>query len=65
MFFFQLPWLPEQAFRKDDFARGVASLRDSSRPGTFSEADLDALEHGQQADGAGVVMRSCCGVVGA
>jgi pimeloyl-ACP methyl ester carboxylesterase len=40
MFFFQLPWLPERALRKNDFARGVASLRASSRPDTFSEADL-------------------------
>jgi pimeloyl-ACP methyl ester carboxylesterase len=40
-FFFQLPWLPERAFRKHHFARGVASLQGSSRPGTFSEEDLD------------------------
>jgi pimeloyl-ACP methyl ester carboxylesterase len=40
VFFFQLPWLPEQAFRAGDFARGIKSLRGSSRPGTFSDADL-------------------------
>jgi pimeloyl-ACP methyl ester carboxylesterase len=40
MYFFQLPGLPERAFRKNHFARGVASLRSSSRPGTFSDADL-------------------------
>jgi pimeloyl-ACP methyl ester carboxylesterase len=40
IFFFQLPWLPERSFRKHHFARGVASLQ-SSRPGTFSDADLD------------------------
>ncbi|HEY4595667.1 MAG TPA: alpha/beta hydrolase [Thermoanaerobaculia bacterium] len=40
IFYFQLPWLPERAFRAHDFARGVKSLRGSSRPGTFSDADL-------------------------
>jgi pimeloyl-ACP methyl ester carboxylesterase len=41
IFFFQLPWLPERSFRKNHFARGVKSLQGSSRPGTFSDADLD------------------------
>jgi pimeloyl-ACP methyl ester carboxylesterase len=41
IFFFQLPWLPERSFRKHHFARGVQSLQGSSRPGTFSDADLD------------------------
>jgi pimeloyl-ACP methyl ester carboxylesterase len=40
IFFFQLPWLPERSFRKNDFARGVKSLQGSSRPGTFGDADL-------------------------
>lgn len=40
IFYFQLPWLPERSFRADGFARGVKSLRGSSRPGTFSDADL-------------------------
>jgi len=40
IFFFQLPWLPEHSFRKDNFARGVKSLQGSSRPGTFTDADL-------------------------
>jgi pimeloyl-ACP methyl ester carboxylesterase len=40
IFFFQLPWLPEHSFRKNNFARGVKSLQGSSRPGTFSDADL-------------------------
>ena len=41
IFFFQLPWLPEHSFQKNNFARGVKSLHASSRPGTFSDADLD------------------------
>lgn len=40
IFYFQLPWLPERAFRADGFARGIKALRGSSRPGTFSDADL-------------------------
>jgi pimeloyl-ACP methyl ester carboxylesterase len=40
IFFFQLPWLPEHSFRKNNFARGVKSLQGSSRPGTFTDADL-------------------------
>ena len=40
MFFFQLPWLPEMAFRAFDFRLGVRSLVASSRPHTFSAADL-------------------------
>ncbi|MGC2891636.1 MAG: alpha/beta hydrolase [Candidatus Acidiferrum sp.] len=40
MFFFQLPWLPEAAFRAFDFRLGIRSLVRSSRPDTFSPADL-------------------------
>jgi pimeloyl-ACP methyl ester carboxylesterase len=52
IFFFQLPWLPERAFRKNDFARGVASLQGSSRPGTFSDADLDLYREAWSQPGA-------------
>lgn len=40
MIFFQLPWLPEAAFSARHFRFGVNSLVRSSRPGTFSEQDL-------------------------
>ncbi|HTQ60106.1 MAG TPA: alpha/beta fold hydrolase [Candidatus Solibacter sp.] len=40
MFFFQLPFLPEAAFRVFNFRLGVRSLVRSSRPGTFSPEDL-------------------------
>jgi epoxide hydrolase 4 len=40
MFFFQLPYLPEAFLSASNFRRGAASLAGSSRPGTFSEADL-------------------------
>ena len=41
MFFFQLPWLPEFLFSLRSFALGVRSLVASSRPRTFSSADLE------------------------
>jgi epoxide hydrolase 4 len=41
IFFFQLPWLPERKFCRDEFAYGAKALRVTSRPGTFSDADLD------------------------
>lgn len=40
IFFFQLPGLPERAFRRDGFAYAVKTLRASSRPGTFTDADI-------------------------
>ncbi|MFL6231521.1 MAG: alpha/beta fold hydrolase [Thermoanaerobaculia bacterium] len=52
VFFFQLPWLPERAFRADGFALGVRSLRRSSRPGTFSDADLDLYREAWSQPGA-------------
>jgi epoxide hydrolase 4 len=40
--FFQLPWLPERVFERDDFAGMRAALRDGTeRPGAFTEADLE------------------------
>jgi pimeloyl-ACP methyl ester carboxylesterase len=40
IFFFQIPFLPEAFFSSGNFRVGVRSLVGSSRPGTFSEADL-------------------------
>jgi epoxide hydrolase 4 len=40
MFFFQLPWLPEALFSAFNYRIGARSLLGSSRPGTFSAADL-------------------------
>jgi pimeloyl-ACP methyl ester carboxylesterase len=37
---FQIPWLPERLLRRSDWALAVRGLRDSARPGTFSDADL-------------------------
>ena len=38
--FFQLPWLPERLVRARNWAALVRTMRGSSRPGTFSDADL-------------------------
>jgi pimeloyl-ACP methyl ester carboxylesterase len=42
IFFFQLPWLPEASFRARDF-EGLRETfrREPTRPGAFSEADVD------------------------
>jgi pimeloyl-ACP methyl ester carboxylesterase len=41
MAFFQLPWLPEAALRAGRFDRLARALVATSRPGTFTPADLD------------------------
>jgi len=40
MFFYQLPWLPERIFTRNDFAYAEKALRGSSRSGTFSDEDI-------------------------
>lgn len=39
--FFQLPGLPEAILRKDDWDLLVRGMRNTSRPGTFSEEDFE------------------------
>jgi pimeloyl-ACP methyl ester carboxylesterase len=41
MFFFQIPGLPEAVIRRNQYAASARSLVATSRPGTFSQADLD------------------------
>lgn len=45
-FFFQLPWLPEAMSRNNDWEMVVNALRETSRPGTFSD---QVFEHYRQA----------------
>jgi pimeloyl-ACP methyl ester carboxylesterase len=40
MLFFQLPWLPEFVSRRQNWRLLASMLRSTSRPGTFSDADL-------------------------
>ena len=41
MFFYQLPWLPEKLAQRQDWKMAVEALTKSSRPGTFTDSDLD------------------------
>jgi pimeloyl-ACP methyl ester carboxylesterase len=41
MVYFQLPWLPERTFRAHNFAYAVRALQATSRPGTFSDEDVE------------------------
>ena len=50
--FFQIPWLPERLMRLFNFAPMVRSLQSSSRPGTFSEQDLQRYREAWSQPGA-------------
>jgi pimeloyl-ACP methyl ester carboxylesterase len=52
MFFFQLPTLPEWWIRRGDFAGLGKMLRATSRPGTFTDADLEVLKAALREPGA-------------
>jgi pimeloyl-ACP methyl ester carboxylesterase len=45
MLFFQLPWLPEALARLQNWKMLVETLKSSSRPGTFTDDDLDRYRH--------------------
>ena len=50
--FFQLPWLPELFSRFGNWAMLARTLRNSSRPGTFSAADLEQYKTAWSQPGA-------------
>jgi pimeloyl-ACP methyl ester carboxylesterase len=52
MAWFQLPGLPEWSFRARRFALPSRTLRRTSRPGTFSDADLDRYREAWAQPGA-------------
>jgi len=52
IFYFQLPWLPERTFRRNGFAYAAKALQRTSRPGTFSDADLDLYRQAWSQPGA-------------
>ncbi|MDG3007869.1 alpha/beta fold hydrolase [Paludisphaera mucosa] len=52
VFFFQTPWLPEALCRRKNWRMLTESLLSTSRPGTFSEADLDAYRAAWSRPGA-------------
>lgn len=52
IFFFQLPWLPERALRRDGWAKARKTLLATSRPGTFTEEDLAVYREAWSRPGA-------------
>ena len=56
IFFFQIPWLPELILRRDNWRAMVRALKATSRPGTFSEADLARYREAWSQPGAMTAM---------
>jgi epoxide hydrolase 4 len=52
MFFFQVPGLPERGFRRNGFSFAIKALRTTSRPGLFTDADLDFYREAWSQPGA-------------
>jgi epoxide hydrolase 4 len=52
IFFFQLPWLPERILRGRDWAPLVRVLGDTSRPGIFSDRELEQYKESWNRKGA-------------
>ena len=40
VFFFQLPWLPEAGLKQDDWRGLIGSLRNTSKPNSFTDEDI-------------------------
>ena len=53
---FQVPWLPERVVRLGNWRALVNALRNTSRPGTFSEDTLDLFRWAWDRDGAMATM---------
>jgi pimeloyl-ACP methyl ester carboxylesterase len=51
-YFFQVPWLPEAVFRRRNWRALVDTLRKTSRPGTFTEADFEQYRRAWSEPGA-------------
>lgn len=52
IFFFQLPWLPEQSLSRDNFTNMIRALKGSSRRGTFTDDDMAAYRQAWAQPGA-------------
>jgi pimeloyl-ACP methyl ester carboxylesterase len=52
MFFFQLPWLPEQAVRAGDWWAFRLGFEHDARPGAFTPADIDRYREAWSQPGA-------------
>jgi pimeloyl-ACP methyl ester carboxylesterase len=56
MLYFQLPWLPERTFRRNDYSYSAAALQKTSRPGTVSDADITLYKEAWSQPGAVTTM---------
>ena len=52
IYFFQLPWLPEQSLADRNWTNAIRSLKGSSRRGTFTDDDLAAYRQAWSQPGA-------------
>lgn len=52
MLYFQLPWLPERKLSRHGFRALRSMLRRTSRPGTFTDAELDRYARATAVSGA-------------
>ena len=52
MFFFQIPGLPEWVMRRGDFRGLGRAMRSTSRPGTFTDADIEFYKSALRVPGA-------------
>jgi pimeloyl-ACP methyl ester carboxylesterase len=56
MFFFQLPWLPEQLVRADDWRAFRYGFEHDARPGAFTPADIERYREAWSQPGAASAM---------
>lgn len=56
MFFFQLPWLPEWSVRAANWRGLIRGIRESSKPGTFSEERVEIYRQAWSQPGAMTAM---------
>ena len=56
IFFFQIPWLPEQLIRLNNWRGFIANGLGRARPGAFSEADIDEYRKAWSQPGAMTAM---------
>lgn len=56
VYFFQLPWLPEAGFRAMDWRGAERALRNTSKPGSFTEEDIKKYKEAWSQPGAMTAM---------
>jgi pimeloyl-ACP methyl ester carboxylesterase len=56
VYFFQLPWLPEAGFRAKDWRGAERALRNTSKPGSFTEQDIKKYKEAWSQPGAMTAM---------